>query len=215
MNQIAQTENITQRSADWFEIRCGKLTASRIKDVMAKTKSGYSASRKNYMADLVCERLTGVKADGYMNHAMQRGVEVEPEARQAYEIETFQAVIETGFYICSDIPESGASPDGLIGDDGLVEIKCPNTATHIDTLLTGTIDQGYIYQMQWQMYATGRKWCDFVSYDNRLPENLRLFIKRVERDDKLIEEIKGEVIKFLAELNETVEKLIGIKEHAA
>ena len=214
MNQLIDTENVNQRSADWFEARVGKVTASRIADVMAKTKTGYGASRKNYMADLICERLTGIKTDGYMNQAMQHGVDTEPEARQAYEVEKFCAVTETGFYICPDIPESGASPDGLIGDDGLIEIKAPNTSTHIDTLLSGAIDDKYIKQMQWQMYCTGRKWCDFVSYDNRLPENLRLFIKRVERDDKLIEEIKIEVVKFLAEVDDTVKRLIGLKEAA-
>ena len=214
MNQLIDTENVNQRSADWYEIRVGKVTASRIKDVMAKTKTGYGASRKNYMADIICERLTGIKTEGYTNAAMQHGIDTEAEARQAYEIETFQAVIECGFYIAPDIADSGASPDGLISDDGLIEIKCPSTATHIDTLLSGTIDDGYIKQMQWQMYCTGRKWCDFVSYDNRLPENLRLFIKRVERDDKLIEEIKTEVVKFLAEVDDTLKRLIGLKEAA-
>lgn len=214
MNQLIDAETVNQRTDAWYTARIGKATASRIGDIMAKTKTGPSASRKNYMAELVCERLTGLKADSYMSASMQHGVETEAEARQSYEIETFQAVIECGFYIAPDIAESGASPDGLINEDGLIEIKCPNTATHIETLLNSTIDNKYFLQMQWQMYCTGRKWCDFVSYDNRLPDNLRLFIKRVERDDKLIEEIKTEVVKFLAEVDDTVKRLIGLKEAA-
>lgn len=210
MNQI--TEEIEQRSDAWYKIRLGKATASRIADVMAKTKTGYSASRKNYMAELICERLTGVKAESYKSVEMQRGIDLEPEARQAYEIETFQAVIECGFVTAPDIEMSGASPDGLIGEDGLIEIKCPNTAQHIDSRITQEIDKKYIYQMQWQMYCTGRSWCDYVSYDNRLSEKLRLFIKRVYRDEKLIEEIKAEVIKFLEELDNTIKLLlIGVE----
>jgi putative phage-type endonuclease len=209
MNTIID-EEIVQRSDEWYKIRLGKVTASRIADVMAKTKSGYSASRKNYMSQLVCEILTGTKEEGFTSAAMQHGIDTEGLARQAYEIETFQAVVECGFYIAPDIEQSGASPDGLVGDDGLIEIKCPNTATHIDTLLTGSIDSKYIYQMQWQMYCTGRKWCDFVSYDSRMPEHLKLFIKRVERDEKQLSEIKAEVEKFLSELNETVQKLEAI-----
>lgn len=210
MNQI--TEEIEQRSEEWYKIRLGKVTASRIADIMAKTKTGPAASRKNYMAELICERLTGVKAESYKSAEMQRGIDLEPEARQAYEIETFQAVIECGFIPAPDIEMSGASPDGLVSYDGLIEIKCPNTAIHIDTLITKEIDKKYIYQMQWQLFCTDRAWCDYVSYDNRLPENLRLFIKRVYRDDKLIEEIKAEVIKFLEELDNTIKLLlIGVE----
>ncbi len=206
MNNINYAE-IKQRTPEWEACRIGRVTASRIADLMAKTKTGASASRKNYMAQLICERMTGQKEESYINAAMQHGIDTEAEARQAYELETFQAVIECGFYIAEDIPESGSSPDGLVNDDGLIEIKCMNTANHIETLLSGNIDNRYILQMQWQMYCTGRQWNDFVSYDNRMPEHLRLFIKRVERDDKLIEEIKSEVVKFLDELEETVKKL--------
>src|SRR5690606_30943556 len=159
-----------------------------------------SASRKNYMAQLVCERLTGQVTESYKSAEMQRGIDLESEARMMYELETFSLVTECGFYIAPDIPESGSSPDGLVGDSGLIEIKCPNTSTHIETLLSDKIDTKYLYQMQWQMYSTGRVWTDFVSYDNRMPEGLQLFIKRVPRDDKLLEEIKTEVVKFLGEL---------------
>lgn len=205
---------IKQRTPEWDMARMGRVTASRIRDVMARTKSGYGASRKNYMAELLVERMTGTKQDSYINAAMQHGIDTEAEARAAYEIEKFTAVTECGFFIAPEIPMSGASPDGLVEADGLVEIKCPSTATHIDTLLSGTIDDGYIKQMQWQMFCTGRKWCDFVSYDNRMPEHLRLFVKRVERDDKLIEEIKTEVVKFLAELEDMIKALEAVNPAA-
>lgn len=187
----------------WFQIRRGKVTASRIADVMAKTKTGYGAGRKNYMAQLVIERLTGKVADSFTNAAMQWGTETEPFARESYEIQTGNIVEEVAFV---EVPEmlAGASPDGLVGDDGLLEIKCPNSATHIATLLSGNIDKKYILQMQWQMFATDRQWCDFVSYDPRLPENLQYFCKRVERDADLISEILREVELFLKETDEQV-----------
>ena len=200
-----------QRSDEWYAARIGRITASRIKDVMAKTKSGYSASRKNYMAQLVCEILTDQPQESFTSAAMQYGIDTEAEARQAYEWASGEFVDECGFFNAPDIERSGASPDGLIDADGLIEIKCPNTATHLDTILSGKIDPGYVYQMQWQLYCSERKWCDFVSYDNRLPEKLRLFIKRVNRDDDLISEIKDEVVKFLSELDDMINKLEELK----
>ena len=199
-----------QRTDDWFAARLGKVTASRVADVIAKTKSGYSASRDNYMADLIVERLTGEKASSFSNAAMEWGTATEPVARAAYSAYTGELVEEVGFIDHPRIANSGASPDGLVGD-GLVEIKCPATATHLDTLLAGTVPLKYILQMQWQMACTGRKFCDFVSYDPRLPQHLRLFIKRVERDDKRIAEMETEVRKFLGELEE---KLAKLKEKA-
>lgn len=199
-----------QRTPEWFQIRAGKVTASRIGDLMATTKTGYSASRANYMAQLVCERLTGLPQESYSNAAMQWGTDQEPIARAEYEALRSVFVDEMGFAIHPTIENAGASPDGLVGDDGLIEIKCPNTATHIETLLSGEPDGKYVKQMMWQMACTGRAWCDFVSFDPRMPENLRLFIKRVQRDDKLIADIEGEVRKFLAELEEKVQKLKGI-----
>lgn len=199
-----------QRTPEWFQIRAGKVTASRIGDLMATTKTGYSASRANYMAQLVCERLTGLPQESYSNAAMQWGTDQEPIARAEYEALRSVFVDEMGFAIHPTIENAGASPDGLVGEDGLIEIKCPNTATHIETLLSGEPDAKYVKQMMWQMACTGRAWCDFVSFDPRMPENLRLFIKRVQRDDKLIAEIEGEVRKFLAELEEKVQKLKGI-----
>lgn len=196
-----------QRTEDWYNDRVGKVTASRIGDVMAKTKTGVSASRKNYASQLVCEIMTGKREEGFQSAAMLHGIETEKEARKEYELETFNIVEECGFIQAPDIERSGASPDGLIGVEGVLEIKCPNTATHIETMLTGVIDIKYIYQIQWQMYCSGRKWCHFVSYDNRMPEGLRIYIIYVERDDKMIETIKSEVIKLIEEVEETVKKL--------
>jgi putative phage-type endonuclease len=171
-----------QQTNEWFTARLGKVTASRVADVIAKTKTGYSASRDNYMAQLICERLTGQKGESFTNPAMQHGVDTEPLARSAYENARSLLVKEVGFINHPRIEMSGASPDGLVADDGLVEIKCPNTATHIDTLLSGKVPTKYITQMQWQMLCCQRKWCDFVSFDNRLPEHLQLFVQEVEFD---------------------------------
>lgn len=191
----------------WLQERCGKVTASRIADLMARTKSGYSASRANYASQLICERLTGCVAPSFTNAAMIHGTETEPEARRAYEFYIDRDVVQVGFMPHPSIEMAGASPDGLIGDDGLLELKCPNSATHIETLLGGVIPDKYVKQMQFQMACTGRQWCDFASYDNRLPERMRLFVKRVDRDEELIGEIETEVRGFLAEIDETVAQL--------
>ena len=196
-----------QRTDEWFAARIGKVTASRVSDVVAKTKTGYAASRANYMAELVCERLTGRKAESYTNAAMEWGTEQEPHARTAYEARTGLMVTEVGFVDHPRVAASGASPDGLVGDDGLVEIKCPATATHLDFWLDETIPAKYITQMQWQMACTGRAWCDFVSFDPRLPPHLQLFVKRVSRDDGHIATLESEVTTFLAELETKVNKL--------
>ena len=198
-----------QRSPEWHAARFGRVTASRLADVVARTKSGYSTSRANYMAELICERLTGMQGASYTTAAMLWGVEVEPQARSAYEGATGSLVIELGFAPHNSISMAGASPDGLVGDDGLVEIKCPITATHIDTLLGQSVLGRYITQMQWQMACTGRQWCDFVSYDPRMPEGMRIFIKRVERDNIAIAELEREVITFISELDS---KIIQLKE---
>ena len=198
---------ILQRTPEWFELRLGKVTASRIGDLMAKTRSGYSASRANYMAELAIQRLTGTVEQGFTSPAMQWGTEQESNARNAYSFFTDNEVNEIAFVNHPTIEQAGASPDGMVGDDGLVEIKCPNSATHLETLLTEKINNKYILQMQWQMACSGRKWCDFVSFDPRFPERWKLFIKRVKRDDKLIAEITDEVKKFLAELDELMMQL--------
>jgi len=204
-------ELIEQRTDAWFEARIGKVTASRVADVLAKTKSGYSASRDNYMAQLVCERLTKQKAEGFTNAAMQHGTETEPLARLSYEVAHNVLVDEMGFIPHPTIEMSGASPDGLVNDDGLIEIKCPNTATHIETLLSETVPTKYYTQMQFQMACTGREWCDFVSFDNRLPPELQLFVKRVPRDDTYIRLMEAEIVQFLAELDDKINKLMKVK----
>lgn len=208
---------IIQGSPEWLQVRLGKVTASRVADVVAKTKSGYSASRANYLAQLVAERLTGTPADSFTNAAMQWGTATEPEARAAYEWHTGVTVETIGFVDHPLIGMSGASPDGLVGMDGLIEIKCPNTATHIETLLGQRVPAKYETQMLWQMTCTNRDWCDFVSYDPRLPAPMNLFIKRVMRDAVRIAELESEVSVFLTELDETVKKLCelyNVKEAA-
>jgi putative phage-type endonuclease len=202
---------IVQGSDQWFAIRVGKVTASRVADVIAKTKSGYSASRDNYMAQLVCERLTGQKGESFTNAAMQHGTETEPLARAAYEALKDVLVDEVGFVPHPSIIMAGASPDGLVGDNGLLEIKCPNTATHIETLLSESVPTKYYTQMQFQLACTGREWCDFVSFDNRLPQELQLFVKRVPRDSMYIRLMEDEIVKFLNELDIKIAQLMEIK----
>ena len=196
-----------QRSTEWFTARLGKVTASRVADVIAKTKTGYSTSRENYMAQLVCERMTGTQGESYNNAAMQWGTDQEPLARAAYEAAKDVLVDEVGFVIHPTISNAGASPDGLVGDDGLIEIKCPNTATHIDTLLSDKVPSKYNTQMQWQLVCTGRKWCDFVSFDPRMPEGLQLFIQRVDFDAEYVKMLEAEITGFLGELETKIEKL--------
>lgn len=199
--------DIEQGSPEWFALRLGKVTASRVSDVIAKTKTGHSTSRANYAAQLVAERLTATVQESFTNAAMQWGTDQEPEARVAYEFLTNRSVAEIGFVNHPTILMSGASPDGLVGDDGLVEIKCPNTATHIETLLGGAVPAKYQAQMLWQMACTGRKWCDFVSFDPRLPEHMQTFIQRMQRDDARIAELEEEVGSFLLEVEQTVRAL--------
>jgi putative phage-type endonuclease len=207
--------DIIQGSPEWFGVRCGKVTASRVADIIRRTKTGFSTSRANYMAELVAEKLTGIPAASFTNAAMQWGTDNEPNARAAYEFKTASDVTLLGFSIHPVIRDSGASPDGLVGTDGLVEFKCPNTATHIETLLTGKIDPDYITQMQWQMACTGRQWCDWVSYDPRMPESLKLFIQRVERDQDRIDELEAAVLGFLDELAKKLARLIAYQQRQA
>lgn len=196
-----------QRTPEWFAARLGKVTGSRVADLMAKTKSGYSASRANYMAELICERLTGEQAERFSNAAMQWGTDCEPQAREAYAFLTDAEVLEAGLVIHPAIADFGASPDGLIGDAGLIEIKCPNTATHIETLLSETVPAKYVTQMQAQMACTGRAWCDFVSFDPRLPADMQIWVKRVHRDGAFIADMEAEIAAFLSELNQKLDAL--------
>ena len=198
-----------QRSEEWYQARLGCLGASSIADMLATTKSGESASRANLRARLVAERLTGRTQETYTNAAIQHGIDTEDEARAMYEVASGVMVEETGWHPHPRIAWSGASPDGLVGDDGLLEIKCPNTATHIDTLLSRRVPAKYLPQMQWQMAVTGRQWVDFVSYDPRMPLDLQLWTDRVARDDARIEQLEAEAEKFLAEVADVVSKLRG------
>lgn len=195
-----------QRTPEWFAARLGLVTASRIADVMAKTKTGPSASRSGYMAQLITERLTGAPTEGYQSASMEWGTEQEPHARAAYAARMGVLVDEVDF-VRHPILESGASPDGLVGEDGCIEIKCPNTSTMLEYIEDRSVPRKYILQMQWQLACTGRNWCDFVAFDPRLPEHLQLLVIRVPRDEGVIAEIAGEVGRFLVELRDRVERL--------
>jgi putative phage-type endonuclease len=208
------TADLIQGTDEWLRARCGKVTASRVADLISKRKSGWGASRENYMAELIAERLTGSPATHFSNAAMQWGTDTEPQARAAYEFFRDVEVKEVGLVEHPAIPDTAASPDGMVDDDGMVEIKCPNTATHINSLISQTIPAKYITQMQWQMACTGRKWCDFLSFDPRMPEHLSMFIKRVDRDNDRIAELEDAVTEFRAELADKVETLNNLKPAA-
>lgn len=192
-----------QRTEEWYKARLGKATASCFADIIAKTKSGYAASRGNYKAQLVIERLTGIAQEQYTNGAMQWGIDTEPLAKVAYTMATGNDIEDVGFLVHETI-EAGASPDGLIGKDGQIEIKCPNTATHIATLKADKVPNQYNTQMQGQMWITGRLWCDFVSFDPRMPEGAQLWIRRVQRDNEFIAKLEAEIVAFLKEVEEEV-----------
>mgnify|MGYP006271608255 CR=1 FL=1 len=198
-----------QRSEEWFQARLGKVTASRVADVLAKIKSGESASRRNYKIQLVSERLTGEKQETYINQAMQDGIDREFYARERY-VQQFGEVEEVGF-IQHPTLEAGASPDGLVGEDGIIEIKCPLGTTHTETLMTQEVPSKYIPQIQWQLRCTGRKWCDFVSYNPMFPENLQLFVKRVEADEQYQLMLEKEIGDFLLEIQTIIDRLKEIK----
>ena len=196
-----------QQSQEWFEARLGKVTASRVSDVLSTIKSGESASRRNYKMQLVTERLTNKKTESYMNQAMQDGIEREPMAREIYEKLKEVKVDEVGFVQHPAIEMAGASPDGLVGDDGIIEIKCPLETTHTTNLLEKKLPSKYKPQVQFQLAATGRKWCDFISYNPNFEPRLQLIVIRVERDDEYIEKIEFEILKFLAEIELMINKL--------
>lgn len=200
------SEEIQQGTPEWFAQRLGKATASRIKDIVAKTKTGYSTSRDKYLTQLLLERLTGTVAESYSDAVMAWGNDTEPFARAAYEAQKGVMVDQVAFINHPTIEMAGASPDGLVGDDGLVEIKCPMSHTHLESLLGGLDDQ-YKVQVQWQMACTGRKWTDLCSFDPRFPAELQLVIKRFERDDAFIATLEEEVIKFLKELDDKLNKV--------
>lgn len=207
---VNEFQNIEQGSDAWKKIRAGKVTASRIKDIIATTKSGYATSRDKYMTQLLLERITNTVADSYINEAMTWGTEQEPFARAKYEGYASTLVEQVAFIDHPTIPMSGASPDGLVMDDGLVELKAPMSHTHLESILGG-IDDQYMPQVQWQMAVTGRSYTDLCSYDPRFPEHLQLVVKRIPRDDDYIAKLEKEVVKFLAELDDKVNKVNKIE----
>lgn len=192
-----------QQSEAWFAARLGKVTASRVKDVMAQGRGGApSATRRNYMMELLCQRLTGTRDEGFASAAMQRGTDLEPVARSAYEIDKGVMVVETGLIAHPRITGFAASPDGLVGADGMLEIKCPLTATHIAVMQSGKHDTQYDWQMLSQMACADRDWVDFVSFDDRLPSELQYVCYRFERDFNRIRTMESAVVEFLEELDE-------------
>lgn len=199
--------NEIQGTPEWFENRLGCVTASRVSDVMAKTKSGYSASRKNYMMQLLCERLTGKREEGFQSAAMQRGIELETVARSLFEIKTGLDVTESGFIRHPNGLMIGASPDGITSDDAILEIKCPNTAQFIDFWLTGFIPTNYDMQMRLQMACAGLDKAYFVMYDDRLPEHMQFKCVELKRHENLEKEMMEEIILFLIELDELEKRL--------
>jgi putative phage-type endonuclease len=201
---------IEQGTQAWRDARYGKITASRCADLMAKTKSGYSKSRDNYIAQLVCERMTNTPTEGFTSEAMRWGTEKEPLAKEAFEAEHLLTVDDAPFIVHPEYEFAGASPDGFVGKD-LIEVKCPNTATHIETLRKKKPDGKYVKQMQFQMWVTGARMCYFVSFDPRMPEGLQLWVTEVDRDDDMIAEIEAEVLKANVEIEAIIEELINTK----
>jgi putative phage-type endonuclease len=211
MMQTQFPERMLQQGSDeWKTARLGHVSASCVADVMAKGKSGEAATRAKYKSKLIAERMTGQSQDSYSNAAMEWGVEQESFARMAYEVSRETFVDKTGFWKHPTIAWLGVSPDGLVGADGLVEIKCPNSSTHVDYLRANKVPADYYKQIQCQLWVTGRNWCDFISFDPRMKnERNKLFIVRTERDEELIAEMEQEVLKFLAEIEDITNNLNG------
>jgi len=203
---------IEQGSEAWKLLKVGKVSASRMADLLAKTNSGASASRAKYMAQLLCERMTGQPTEFFTTAAMQRGTEIEPIARAAYEAENLTSVEQIAWVEHPTIPMAGCSPDGFVGEHGLIEIKCKEIHNHLDSILNDRIDPDHQAQMMWQMCVTGRQWCDYVCFDDRAPEGLQLFVKRLHRDEEKIKQMEDEVRTFLKDLESMIQKLNEIKE---
>lgn len=200
-----------QYSPEWWAARLGNVSASQMPAVMSDGRAGKpSATRKNYMMKLLCERLTGKVEDTYTSPAMERGTLLEPVARAAYEIRTGRDVDEVGFVYHPEIDQLGASPDGMVpAENGCIEIKNPNTAQHIAVIQSGTYDKKYHWQMMCQMACTGARWCDFVSFDDRLPEELQLHVYRLERSEEDIVKMEKATELFLEELNKLELEMIN------
>lgn len=200
--------HVEQGSDEWKQARLGHVTASNIGDVMAKGKDGAeSIGRYKYKVRLLAERMTGVPPESYTNASMEWGVQNESIACMMYEAKRDVLLDKTGFWLHPDIKWMGVSPDRLVESNGLVEVKCPNTTTHLDYVFAGKVPNEYVKQVQAQLWVTGREWCDFVSFDPRLPAKNQLFIVRTTRDEKLIREMEVEVVRFLAEVEDLIIKL--------
>ncbi len=206
---------IEQGSPEWLALRCGKVTASRVADIVRKTKSGVSASRARYLGELVSERLTGVPAESFKSADMEWGNATEAQARDSYAFIRNVSITPVPFVDHPTIAMAGASPDHLVEDDGLIEVKCPATHTHISTLLGEEVAPDYVKQMLWQMACTGRKWCDFISFDPRLPAEMQMFVRRFERDDVAIASLEAEVRIFQADIDNTIHSLRKLYAEAA
>lgn len=198
-----------QRTDDWYAVRCGKITASRIKELTAKPKTGQKLNA--VLLQLLSERLTGQWTQTPISHEMQWGIDNEELAKMTYELTMFCTVADAGFIPHPSIAMSGASPDGLVGDDGLIEIKCPKSTTHLNTLLMSEVPSEYLPQMMWQLACTGRQWCDFVSFDPRLLKELQIKIIRVMRDEEMIAKLESEVIKANEILDSKIKELSNVK----
>lgn len=202
--------NIEQGSDEWKQARLGHVTASNMADVMSKGKGTAEAvGRYKYKVKLVAERLTQTAGESFTNAAMEWGIEQEQFACIEYEASQNVFLERTGFWLHPTIKWLGVSPDRLVGDEGLIEVKCPNTTTHLGYLFENRVPPDYYKQIQCQLWVTGRKWCDFVSYDPRLPKRNQLLIVRTERDESLIKEMEAETVQFLSEVNQLIIKLIG------
>ncbi|MFB0493084.1 putative phage-type endonuclease [Methylobacterium sp. OAE515] len=203
--------DMVQGSPEWLDARCGKATASRIADVLAVKRDGKpTAERERYLMELVGERLTGRTTQHYLTATMLEGSEREPQACDAYEFLYGLDTVKVGFVEHPSIAMAGASPDRLVGDVGLVEIKCPRLRTHLDTLLTGEIPEQYLPQMRWQLACTGRAWCDFATWHPGVPAHLRLWVKRLHRDDAQIAWDEAAVKAFLGEVEARVSRLLTV-----
>ena len=198
-----------QRSDEWFQARMGRLTASRVYDAVKKTAKGnYYAARDTYMAELIAERISNKPMPSYKSWAMQWGIDQEGPAKEAYQLLKGTAVKDCGFIKHKGIPWFGGSPDGLVGDEGIIEIKCPETAKHLNTILTQEVDESYVYQMNTNMIVSGAEWCDYVSFDPRIEGEMSIFVKRFYLDEEIAIEIEDEAKLFIKEMLDKIDKML-------
>jgi len=204
---MSDTELLDQNTEEWLSARMGKITSSRLGELLAKTKSGYSASRENYLTELLLERITGEREEHFESYDMKVGHEREPIARSIYEAQHGVMVEQVGFFDHPSLPMTGGSPDGLVDEWGVIEIKCPKSRTHLETIITRKMPVGYVYQAQWNMECTAREWCDYVSFHPNFPEDRQVVVIRVERDESMLTMIRSEVVSGNAWIDEMIRKL--------